>query len=360
MRHPPHGPLLDKELRAEVKPVTGNRLDGMHCWFSQGVVAHEVQLFMADAKLLRPPITWEDLHNMCDSSWKFPGHGCTSKNTIKNLFTELKITEEGKCRLWASEALACAPVLRFFAESVVAQHPEGRMMQLQISSLVHMCSACKAWVDFSKSRVISKEEYLAKLAKYMDSRERAYSQTPPKPKLHYLAHMDGEVDCFPLERRHKGGINQGTQMTSQDPLAWSRHVLSRSMLQQAARFKDFPTEQSYLESPAVHCAELTALIGHATEVSEQAVLEYLAVKKGDVVQARDGAVVLVNLACRFLGSVYIIGKPTQHLRQITSGASERQVMGGVLIVDGKDAIGLCTWQDKGDGRIMVLGDPCGS
>ena len=197
MRHLPHGPLLDKDLRAEVKPVTGSRLDGMHSWFCQGVAAHELQLFMADAERLRPPLSWKDLHNLCDSSWKFPG---ATQNLIKHLFTEMKITEEGKCRMWASEALSCAPVLRFFAESVVAQHPEGNLMQLQVASLVAMCSASQAWVNFSKNRVTTKEQYLQKLAQYMQMREEAYSETPPKPKGHYLAHLDGEVDCFPLER----------------------------------------------------------------------------------------------------------------------------------------------------------------
>ena len=72
-----------------------------------------------------------------------------------------------------------------------------------------------------------------------------------------------------------------------------------------------------------------------------------------------GGVVLVNLACRFLGSVHIIGKPTQRIRQVTSGASEREVLPGVVIVGGMDAVAVCTWRDKGSGRIVVLGDPFG-
>ena len=76
------------------------------------------------------------------------------------------------------------------------------------------------------------------------------------------------------------------------------------------------------------------------------------------VRGRD--VVLVNLACRFLGSVHIVARPTQHIRQVTSGAAERQVLEGAVIVASKDAMAVCTWRDTGQGRIVVLGDPFGS
>ena len=69
---------------------------------------------------------------------------------------------------------------------------------------------------------------------------------------------------------------------------------------------------------------------------------------------------MCNLACRFLGSCHIVAKPTQHIRQVTSGAAERQVMEGVVIVASEDALAVCIWRDAGQGRIVVLGDPFGS
>ena len=128
LHHIPRGPLLDMDLREVVKPVTGARVDGMHTWFSQGLVQHEVQLFMADAEKLRPPISFKDLNDFCNHEWKFPGFACSPRNFVADLFREAKITDQGKPRLWASEALVVTPVLRHWAETVVARHPESAMM----------------------------------------------------------------------------------------------------------------------------------------------------------------------------------------------------------------------------------------
>ena len=73
-----------------------------------------------------------------------------------------------------------------------------------------------------------------------------------------------------------------------------------------------------------------------------------------------GGAVVVNLACRFLGSAHILAKPAQRSRQLTSGSSERQVMEGLVIVGGSDVIARCAWQDKVKGCITVLGDPFGA
>ena len=76
-------------------------------------------------------------------------------------------------------------------------------------------------------------------------------------------------------------------------------------------------------------------------------------------EVRDGTVVLVNLACRFEGSVHIVAKLTRRIRQVTQGATERQVLPGVVIVGGGDTIAVCTWRDQDNGRIEVLDDPFG-
>ena len=287
LHHVPRGPLLDMELREVLKPVTGSRVDGMHVWFSQGLLQHEVYLFFGDAGRLRPPLKFQDLNRFCnDEAWKFPGYALRPRNFVANLFRDAKITDEGKVRLWASEALVCIPVIRHYAETVVARHPEGNMMQLQIKSLVAMCEAAEAWVSFSKRRVDSKEFYMEKWKLYSRARERAYSGTDPKPKLHFAAHCDGEVDCFPLERKHKLSLLHGTHAVSRDGLKWSKHILARAMLHQISKFLEIGNREQHLEQPVVFCQELTALIGLDAYVSEKAVLEYVSVRRGDVVEVR--------------------------------------------------------------------------
>ena len=112
-----------------------------------------------------------------------------------------------------------------------------------------LCDTCPLFASMIWDLVTApsdrQEQYLQKLEQYMQCRERAYNDTDPKPKLHYLAHADGEVDCFPLERRHKTGINHGSHASSQDGLSWSRHILARNLLEQVSRFQELPAEQEW-------------------------------------------------------------------------------------------------------------------
>ena len=57
-------------------------------------------------------------------------------------------------------------------------------------------------------------------------------------------------------------------------------------MEQLYRFQELPTDSSYLDSRVVRCAELSTLIGHETHVSETAVLNYVAVKRGDMIEVQ--------------------------------------------------------------------------
>ena len=121
-------------------------------------------------------------------------------------------------------------MLRFFAQHVVAEHPQAAHVRPQVDSMNAMCEAALAWVAFSRRRTLPKARYLQLLQRYMACRQLAYPEVDPKPKLHYASHLAGEVDCFPLERKHKQGILHGGRAVSASPLAWQRHVVVRGLL----------------------------------------------------------------------------------------------------------------------------------
>ena len=287
IRHMPSGPLMDLELRPHIRPARPG-FDGMHVWFGHGIVEQELELVMGCAKDLEPPVFFGDLNAFCcQEGLRFPGHGATTFNPIKNLFVDKKVTQEGKPRMWATECLEVVPLIRSFAERVLDRHEQADAMRPQIASLKACCAAAVARVRFSKHDVESQASYLDKHSHYLELRHVAYDPLM-LPKHHYGAHLEGGVDCFPLERKHKIVVCPGTAISSAGPRKWSRHVLGRAVLQQLAVFSDSadsPFQRSHLLPPTARCDELSTLLGHDARVSEKAALEHVAVRADDVVQA---------------------------------------------------------------------------
>ena len=61
LNHTPEGPLLDSDLRQHISPVSGNRYDAMHCWYSNGVFQAELHSFMRAACDEHHLVLWSDL-----------------------------------------------------------------------------------------------------------------------------------------------------------------------------------------------------------------------------------------------------------------------------------------------------------
>ena len=78
------------------------------------------------------------------------------------------------------------------------------------------------------------------------------------------------------------------------------------MLEQIARFQNYCGLEQHLEPPEVVCEALTAATGFQTYVAEMAVLEYVVVSRGDVVEAHAGPSELcLSLQNKLASCIYI-------------------------------------------------------
>lgn len=189
----PEGVLACKELREHLGP-TDSRYDPMHVFFSNGIAGHEIDLFVARLVEQRL-VSCESLTEFCRAGWR-----CE-----KRLFA--RKFKDGELKGMAGDVLFALPMLRYFAEVVVA--PRGRM-QAEIASFgaLYDVVACYQRLklngatdnECNNMQQLQHRHYKLFLA--------TYSETCCRPKHHMSLHIpdqirrDGKVfDAFVLERK---------------------------------------------------------------------------------------------------------------------------------------------------------------
>ena len=116
------GMLADAELRRHVLPIACHTYDSMHTFWSNGLAAAELHLFL-QACANKLDLRYAALDMLCKADW---GHCKHMPLKLKHIFTE---TRERACstsfKAMASEVISVMPVVAYFAETVV--EPTGHL-----------------------------------------------------------------------------------------------------------------------------------------------------------------------------------------------------------------------------------------
>ena len=116
------GILADAELRRYVLPIACHTYDSMHTFWSNGLAAAELHLFL-QACANKLDLRYAALDMLCKADW---GHCKHMPLKLKHISTE---TRERACstsfKAMASEVISVMPVVAYFAETVV--EPTGHL-----------------------------------------------------------------------------------------------------------------------------------------------------------------------------------------------------------------------------------------
>ena len=242
------GILCDTALRTHLLPASTNTFDSMRCYFSQGIAALELHLFLqACRKKLK--LRFSDVHSIVSAGWQHPK--CVgSKVNVAEVFSDSREEASEKAESFkgmASEVLAVLPFVRHVAELIAT----GDNMVKELASLRGMHQLVDKIQQIKKSYPVSEVlclELDQLQSAHMKLFRQAYTNKHFKPKHHLSRHIPQQVrrdkmllDTFVHERKHRLAKSISKDVVGSE--SFEKAVLSRMILQQ---IKDLKTFSSFL------------------------------------------------------------------------------------------------------------------
>jgi len=229
------GVLCDVPLRTHFSP-TSSRFDSMHCYFSQGIAALELHLFL-DACSSHLGIGFDQFERYCSADWSCPAHADRlSPATVFSANRASASKNADSFKGMASEVLAVYPLVRHLAETTV---PAGRLTK-ELASFRCM-SDCVEALQRLKRRSVVPAELIQELQELQQKHLRqfltTYGEDWARPKHHYSLHIPLQLmhdrfllDCFVLERKHRLVKRQANHVTN--TRTYEKSVIARVLAEQ--------------------------------------------------------------------------------------------------------------------------------
>jgi len=355
----PDGLLADLDLRAIVPPSTYVR-DPMHVMLSGGVANVEIYAFLRSVSRAAPGFSWKGLRDFASAAWLFPGRSSHVK--LADVFSDSRETASKSAEIFkagASEVLSVYPILRYFAEVVVATI--GSCEKVVASFL-----ACCTVLDLSQMLKVGGQNDPALVLEFKNACSRflglhvfAYGREFAKPKHHYLLHCstqyeeDGKwLDCFVHERKHQVIKAQATDV--KNTRSFERSVLMpvcNSMLHLMEGM-----QPSGLTGPTSRAMELDATFAAPVSVAARMTYAWMQFSKGDVLWECRSAVMVLGCVS-FNGGFGLLVEPLRLLNRPSSTTSVWTRTGDTqaAVLEPHLFRHANAWFTKDDGSLVVLG-----
>lgn len=244
-----HGLLFCEPLRKHVPVASTTTFDTMHNFFSHGIAALEVNLF----------VTWlgqefkigfREVHTFCCADWKMRSRG-NVQSVAASVFrpTKEKMSQNTGFRGLASDVIAVLPLLRHLAVTVVIPKA-GNVKEVQ--SFLAL-SDVVIYVQNLKMKRLgtiadSELDQLQQMQRrHLDCFIVAWGENAVLPKHHYSLHLphairrDGILlDAFALERKHRNAKRIASSIDNSVHFERSLHsrVLNEQLQSEAQIFRD--------------------------------------------------------------------------------------------------------------------------
>ena len=189
-----HGLLADADLRSHVAPVSSMRYDWQHTYLSNGIAAQEMHRFLASCKASGIADIWPLLEKYCQANWLFPNALASNGRDVHKTFNKYRAkASEDHWKSGASELLSAYPLVRWFAENVLA---ERFSMQLQhpIESFKLCCKVLDLLQD-AKGGVTDTSGLDRAIRAHLEKHMETYGDADWRPKLHYALHIPEQVSA---------------------------------------------------------------------------------------------------------------------------------------------------------------------
>lgn len=341
----PDGLLWDLELRTNFLPASAFTYDPMHCVFSQGIVGTELHLFLRRCKE-EVGVTYEHLRTFCKADWVWPHFSKDKGRGLHEVFSSSRARASGDgFKASASETLMVLPLVRHFAERVVA--PTGKCGE-ELECLHALGGVVSALLSAKRGDPQGVEALAAAAPQHLRLFTRTYGEGATKPKHHYTLHLASQVrrdgmvlDAFTLERKHQDAKRAAENTDNTNSFEMS--MLSRMHLSEVRALSDAAFTDG-LAGPTAAGFNLT--------LAEAMSVKGLKVAVGDVVLLRGNAF-WVGACCRT--STGVLGAVARPMRLVSRARSAETWSRGATFVH-VDAEGMTLpscWTVDGDDFVVV-------
>ena len=200
----PTGTLLNVAVRNSLR-VENFLYDSMHTYFSNGIVALEVNEFFRRLKR-KTALSSNDFQRLVLCDWTQSGSrfGCKSE---RRLITREKFFKGTFYRGSAADLLRISPFVCFFLVTVL----EGMdAVAEEVASLVCLMTTVNCMQRYKLGNEMNIQTLLQNQSAHMDRFLRCYGLESVIPKHHFQFHVSLQLldhscllDCFTAERKHK-------------------------------------------------------------------------------------------------------------------------------------------------------------
>ena len=346
----PEGVLADAALRTHVQPAQTTAYDSMHCFFSHGVAALELHLFLEEAKQ-QIGIRFKDLDAYCNADWRSTHEAC------KGVFSKgREAATKDSFKGMASEVLYVYPLVEQFAATII--EPTGRM-QPHLLCFYKMCTIIRLLQDV-KMQSAPCDRDLARLQNAQDEHLAMFCDTygPERviPKHHYAMHIAAQIrssgillDTFVLERKHRSlkAIAEHVAKTA----LFERSLLARHLAEATGRSEDPFTER--LLGPRAASPDIAAALGAGVAlVAETLQLKGHKVKVNDVLCSESHAYEV--LACMQVDSAFkLLARPYSR-KGVNGHGRTWQAIDKLVVIDAHVMYRSAVFWSFDNGQLLTL------
>ena len=354
------GVVADRDLRAHVLPVTSMCFDWQHTFLANGVASQEIHCFLQACKTQGCREVWALLADFCRANWNFTRHHHARGVAIHQIFN--KSREKASGDHWkssASELLTAYPLVRRFAESIIAvRFPD---LQRTCQSFLACCKVLDMLQDIKAQDEILDTAPLQQAVKdYLQLHCAVYGEDGVKPKHHYALHVPEQaqqykilLDCFVVERSHQLPKLMATPV--KNTASFEKSVVARSLLVRLRNLEDFHIENG-LRGRLEAFPELAAALGKGDVlIAAEAMLAGVSLFSRDMV--RMGKYVLsFRAAISCAEDVGILGHLGDVVEQLSATAKvyKMQPSMSLLWVEGLPICPCHAWSTLASGHVLAL------
>jgi hypothetical protein len=287
VNHNPLGILLDKDLRAYVRPIEAHTHDPMHVLVSNGIFNYEMQLLLFALKK-KAGITNEHIRMLLQADWRFPDSRKEKGLLTRTLFDPSAPLDKdlNHFRCSASEALSLYPLFQYFLETCVPQGAQAALKN-EVECFNALCAVLDEINLARAAHGTSENAYTSLVSIHLAAFQLAYGATHVKPKHHAAFHIWSRFvrDCFAHERKNKDLKRIGAQHLNTS--TFEKSVVRQAANQQLATLRERRSFGDHLQ-----CVREIDGAKYALKVQSSGILW----TKGDVVFS-DADCGVVELAC---------------------------------------------------------------
>lgn len=315
MVYNPRGILADRTLREHCAPVDHSTFDSMHCYYSHGAAAVEMNLFL-EACAKKANLRFAQFEAFCKADWRISHHAVPHAGAVFSASREKAWKDAGSFKGMASELLAVYPLVRKLSETVLA-HKENMQLELASFRCMHeivnllqkIKDSCKADDDLCKQLQAAQRKHLKLFVE-------VYGTEHVLPKHHFSLHIPQQIkrdglllDTFVLERKHR-------VVKAEASLVASLHKYERSVLARVLQscITEMPDSfEDRLIGSETTSEDVALVLGVPTAVvSEKMRFRNFTIAVDDVIISHDNAMVV--LMCVRAGTLMLLVKLYRFLR----------------------------------------------